>query len=80
MTRVLGKLEALGYVRRLPHADDGRSSVVLITPKGRRVVDRAFVALHARQGQLLAPLGPDARASLAANLETMHAALAHDQQ
>jgi DNA-binding MarR family transcriptional regulator len=79
MARVLSKLEALGYVRRQPHAEDRRSSVMLLTPKGRAAVDRAFRALHERQRELLAPLSPHDRPILAGSLGQLHAALVLDR-
>lgn len=43
MTRLLDKLEALGCVRREPHAQDRRALQIVLTDEGR--------ALHARLKQ-----------------------------
>ena len=34
---MINKLEAAGYVRREPHPSDGRTTLAVLTPKGRRV-------------------------------------------
>lgn len=40
MTRTVSALDVLGHVRREPDAEDGRRTIVRITPSGRRVLDR----------------------------------------
>src|SRR5437868_4076950 len=44
MTKRLKRLESTGLVRRVPSAEDGRSSSVALTAKGRRVVEDAVAA------------------------------------
>ena len=64
MTRLLDKLEALGCVRREPHAQDRRALQIVLTDEGR--------ALHARLKQrgdevmdyAMRDLSPDERALL----------------
>ncbi len=59
MTRILTKLAARGLVRRTLHEEDARRLDVALTPRGARLAERSFAALHAEQGSLLA--GCDAR-------------------
>jgi DNA-binding MarR family transcriptional regulator len=42
MTVVVDRLEAAGYVRRVPHPDDRRRVLVKATPKARRLIDRLY--------------------------------------
>lgn len=58
LTNRIDKLERAGLVRRVPDPADRRSIDVQLTPKGRRLVDRAVEAHVARQAELLAPLQP----------------------
>jgi DNA-binding MarR family transcriptional regulator len=40
-TRLLARLEAPGYVTRTPDPQDGRSSLVMLTPAGRALLEQA---------------------------------------
>src|SRR3954451_24209448 len=40
VTRLVQGLERRGLVRRRPHPDDGRATVIEATAKGRRLMDR----------------------------------------
>ncbi|MFF7333974.1 MarR family winged helix-turn-helix transcriptional regulator [Streptomyces sp. NPDC090306] len=40
MTRSVSALDTLGHVRREPDTEDGRRTIVRITPSGRRVLER----------------------------------------
>lgn len=68
MTRILAKLENAQFVRRVPHALDGRGSDVVLTARGRRVADASFRALHAVQSELLASLDRRDRTALTSDL------------
>ncbi len=46
VTSSVDRLEASGLIRRLPHPTDGRTVLVEITAKGRRVVDKAVDTLN----------------------------------
>lgn len=46
VTSSVDRLEASGFIRRLPHPTDGRTVLVEITPKGRRVVEKAVALLN----------------------------------
>ena len=41
VSRIVGELEAAGYVERRPDPDDGRASLVALTPAGREALRRA---------------------------------------
>ncbi|MCA9000649.1 MAG: MarR family transcriptional regulator [Planctomycetes bacterium] len=44
MTHRLRRLEARGYVQRLPDPNDGRGRRVRLTPSGRRLIDKVIEA------------------------------------
>lgn len=46
VTSSIDRLEGSEFIRRLPHPTDGRTVLVEITPKGRRVVDKAVKLLN----------------------------------
>jgi DNA-binding MarR family transcriptional regulator len=46
VTSSVDRLEVQGYVRRLPHATDRRTTLVQILPVGRRTLGRAATALN----------------------------------
>ena len=56
MTQIIDRLVADGLVRRTPDAGDRRKVVVALTPKGRRVVDKAGAAYEAERERVLGPL------------------------
>ncbi len=41
VTKVIGRLEVLGYAQRTPDPDDGRATLAATTPEGRQALDRA---------------------------------------
>jgi DNA-binding MarR family transcriptional regulator len=47
LSKAIRKLEADGLVHREPSASDSRAMVVRLTPKGRRLVQQAVVAVEA---------------------------------
>ena len=71
MTKRLNALEATGLVRRAPSPTDGRSSDVILTPRGRRLVEDAVAAHRANEDRLLASLSPHDRNALAALLRRL---------
>lgn len=46
VTNAVDRLEAQGLVRREPHPDDKRMILARLTPAGRRLVNRATLALN----------------------------------
>ncbi len=64
MTNLLDRLETDGLIRRGSDPSDRRSVLVILTPKGRKVIDRAVGAEAAREFDLLEPLSPGERKEL----------------
>lgn len=56
MTKQLDNLEGEGLVRRSRDPDDRRGVVVSLTPKGRKLIDRAMTAHAENEHRLLSPL------------------------
>jgi DNA-binding MarR family transcriptional regulator len=57
VTNAVDRLEAQGFVRRVPHPSDGRATLAELTAEGRRTVHRATKALNA---EVFSVLGLDA--------------------
>jgi glycine/D-amino acid oxidase-like deaminating enzyme/DNA-binding MarR family transcriptional regulator len=71
VTNRLERLTAAGLVRRFPDPHDGRSLLVALTPKGRRLIDRVVTLHYERERELLSPLGPRQRKALANELRRL---------
>ena len=71
VTNRLERLTAAGLVRRFPDPHDGRSLLVALTPKGRRLIDRVVTLHYERERELLSPLGPRQRKALASELRRL---------
>jgi len=71
MTNRLERLTAAGYVRRIPDPQDGRSVLVALTPKGKRLIDRIVVEHYELERELLASLTDGEQARLAAVLRKL---------
>jgi len=46
VTNTVDRLEASGHVRREPHPDDGRATLIALTESGRDLAERATAALN----------------------------------
>jgi DNA-binding MarR family transcriptional regulator len=68
ITQRLDKLERQGLVRREHDEKDGRVVHVLLTARGKRLVDGIFASLMDQEQRVLAPLTPEERARLTALL------------
>lgn len=68
MTHRLDRLEKSGLISRVPDPGDGRSSLVALTARGRRLVDRAMEGHTANEVKMLAGLAPDHATALADQL------------
>lgn len=64
MTNRLDRLAAAGLVERKPNPEDGRGSVVALTPQGFTLIDRVVTAHVANQHKVLSALSPQDRAAL----------------
>lgn len=71
MTNRLDRLTAAGLVRRIPDPHDGRSVLVMLTPKGLRLVDEAVAAHAENERRLLKTLTPSESKSLAGLLRKL---------
>jgi len=47
VTNTVDRLETSGHVRREPHPDDGRATLIVLTESGRALAERATAALNA---------------------------------
>lgn len=75
ITNRVDRLEADGYVERLPDPKDRRSTLVGLTPAGQEAVDRALLSHMETERQLLTMLTPEEQESLAQLLRKMLLAL-----
>ena len=64
MTNRLDRLEAAGHIERRADPGDRRSSLVVLTPAGRAVVDAAVTDHVDNERELLSVLSPSERAAL----------------
>src|SRR6478735_10215898 len=59
MTQLVQRLERLGFVTRLPDPDDGRASLVGVTPHGQTMLDERKRVRRARLAALMTTLTQD---------------------
>jgi DNA-binding MarR family transcriptional regulator len=76
ISRAVHRMLAEGYLDRAPDPDDGRQSLLTITPAGRALHEKIAARLAARQEEILAPLSVSERRQLDRILErlTLHTA------
>lgn len=65
MTNRMERLTSAGYVRRVRDENDGRSMLVALTPKGKRLIDRVLTLHYENEHRLLASLSTRDREALA---------------
>ena len=75
MTHRMGKLEAQGWITRVPNPGDARSSLVQLTAEGLALIDRAVEAHVANEHRILAGLKASDLALLDARLALLLASL-----
>ena len=61
---VIGRLEAKGWVRREPDAQDRRRKLLWVTPEGEAAATAMRSAVRKTQARILAPLDPQERDQL----------------
>jgi DNA-binding MarR family transcriptional regulator len=66
---VIGRLEAKGWVRRKPDAQDRRRKLLWVTAEGERAAQAMKRAVAKTQSRILAPLQPGERDQLVALLD-----------
>jgi DNA-binding MarR family transcriptional regulator len=74
-TRLLGRLEAPGYVVRTPDPHDGRSALVAVSPAGQALLDDVRHRKDAYLARRLRTLGPEDRATLRRAAEILESML-----
>lgn len=57
VTRLLDRMEAKGYVERVPHETDRRITLVRITPQGREIVAGLIEQAKEHEQRVLEPFG-----------------------
>jgi DNA-binding MarR family transcriptional regulator len=75
VSKRVDRLEARGLVKRRPSPSDGRSRTVVLTPRGRRLIDVAMEEHVANEARLLAGLDPADRTALGDLLGRLAASL-----
>lgn len=68
---VISRLEAKGWVRREPDAQDRRRKLLRVTPQGERTVQQMKRAVARVQKRILEPLNPAEQAQMLALLEKL---------
>ena len=71
VTRLLDRMEAQGYVKRIPHDTDRRITLVRITPRGQKLTSGLISQARAHEAQVLAPLGEKKADELRATLKLL---------
>ncbi|CAM2143546.1 MarR family winged helix-turn-helix transcriptional regulator [Paraburkholderia tropica] len=71
VTRLLDRMEAQGYVKRIPSEADRRVTNVRITPRGQKLVSELMVQAKQHEDQVLEPLGKDKAEELKATLRLL---------
>lgn len=71
LTRVLDRMEARGEVRRIPHKEDRRVTLVGITPAGSRLVAGLIKLAREHEHRVLEPFGLQRAADLKTTLKRM---------
>jgi DNA-binding MarR family transcriptional regulator len=64
ITMLVDGLETEQLVRRVPHPDDRRATIVELTDAGRQVLSETFAVHSARAAKLFETLTPDEQATL----------------
>jgi len=71
VTRLLDRMEAQGYVKRIPHETDRRVTLVRITPRGQKLVSALIKQAKAHEERVLAALGKEKAEELKATLRLL---------
>lgn len=79
LTRLLDKLEHLGYLRRVPHPSDRRALHLELTAAGQQIRRRSVACAEAAAQDAFAELGVAERQQLDLLLQRLSASLSHDR-
>jgi MarR family transcriptional regulator, organic hydroperoxide resistance regulator len=77
-SKLIDRIEASGYCRRLPNPDDRRSSLLELTPEGRRILAEAGVAFDEELRSRLGAVVPERTLRQFASTLTRLRAAGHD--
>ena len=72
MAELVRYLEEKNYLSRQPDPSDGRAKLVLLTDRGREVIDIAQALVPEIEARAEAVLGPGRLAALAGDLTALH--------
>jgi DNA-binding MarR family transcriptional regulator len=75
VSRLVGQLERRGWLRREPHPDDGRATLLVLTPAGHDAAEQLARARRAKFAALLAAIPAQQRDSVLHALDTLVEAL-----
>lgn len=76
-SKLIDTIESSGHCRRKPNPDDRRSSLIELTPAGKRLVDRATVTFERTLGDRLGgALAPRSLEQFTASIRMLRAAAA----
>lgn len=81
LTRVVDRLQARGYVRRIAHESDRRMTLIAITPAGDKLVTGLIALAKEHEHRVLEPFGLQRSSELKTTLKQMielHADLAQE--
>jgi DNA-binding MarR family transcriptional regulator/GNAT superfamily N-acetyltransferase len=76
LSRLLRRFETRGWVKRRPHPDDGRQSLLALTPAGRKVYEPLAVRTDSHTAALLAEVPATEQANLIDAMATMQRLMA----
>ena len=68
LSRLLDRMQAAGYIRRLDHDEDRRVTLVAIAPAGNRLVQRLIPLARAHEQRVFEPFGLERTEELKAAL------------
>lgn len=71
VTRVLDRMEARGFIRRVPHESDRRVTLVGITPAGTQLVASLITLALEHERRVLEPFGLEVSAGLKQTLKQL---------
>jgi DNA-binding MarR family transcriptional regulator len=64
IAKSIASIEAKGYIKRQPNSEDGRSQIIVFTPKGMRLLKTCIAAISQIESVYEAKLGKKAFADL----------------
>jgi DNA-binding MarR family transcriptional regulator len=79
-SKLVDRIESAGFVRRTAHPTDGRSSIIELTPSGKRLLEKLRLTVSAELGDLIGKRVPKkTQQQLARNIRTLREAIRGEQ-